>query len=932
MSGDHQLRTSLATGFVAVLLLSTFLTLRTADASTPEGGGSALAGCGCPEVGPYVEPAEIVEPFVAGDGSSAAASPRYRVTATGSLPSINLTVRRVSDNSVVMAITTAATDWGFSPDEDRFVTHRTNSGTLETQLYNLTAATPSVPVLQQATATSSARIGFSPGGKYFAFTWIWNTNSSTVGTIISSATTGAKVYELTYTFSAGGGADEFGAAGYGFSPDGDSFFIAWVTGPSTLQLNLVNLATGLSVYSPTMTGTGLWRFSPCGSMLAKVEQNNPAPGQMNTVLVRTSNGTSAGSRTDPVAPITFKTTAASHIATVAGTDHVLAANTDAAPCPDTQPPTWPGGVLSASNVGPTSLTLTWSAAADNVGVTSYRIYRGATLMDTVPGGQLSADVTGLAPSTTYTFTVQAGDAAANWSTNGPSIQKTTAGSIPTWPGGQTVVASKVRETTLTLTWGTAVDAEGVTGYKVLKNGVLLVDVGAGVHTHAVTGLVAGTTYTFTVQARDADANVSVDGPSTTATTTDFTELDVNEIRGQVYLDSNSNGVHDAGEPGVNTEVYPYIGFYAYRVNGTLMLQNQAGSGSVSGDYVVDGVADGQWLVSLIVWPRIQTGPADLAPQVVDVVAGHGAGEVDFGIKSGTFPPSTAEVSGQVWNDLDADGVRDAGENGVGGIGVGCYNVPLGASCDYPANAGATTAPDGSYSFDSTPPGTMTLSPSPPAGWHSTTPNRVVEVSSNGSAGGLDFGIAQEAGPVPGAPTVTSAQPGDELVVLGWTAPSGAAPVTDYVVQRSLVGGPWSTVPDGVSTSRSATVRGLTNGTAYRFRVAAHNAAGDGAWSLVVGATPRTVPGSPRSLDARWRRHKVKLTWDAPASTGGAVVTDYVIQVAKGSPKRWRKVADGDSTRTTFKVTGLDEGARYYFRVAAVNAAGRGSWSRPANVS
>jgi Fibronectin type III domain len=75
--------------------------------------------------------------------------------------------------------------------------------------------------------------------------------------------------------------------------------------------------------------------------------------------------------------------------------------------------------------------------------------------------------------------------------------------------------------------------------------------------------------------------------------------------------------------------------------------------------------------------------------------------------------------------------------------------------------------------------------------------------------------------------------------LTWNAPaSNGKPITDYVIQRFANGEPWTTVRDGVSTTRRSLIGGLTNGTSYRFRVAAKNAVGVGAWSAAVRATPR----------------------------------------------------------------------------------------------
>jgi hypothetical protein len=96
--------------------------------------------------------------------------------------------------------------------------------------------------------------------------------------------------------------------------------------------------------------------------------------------------------------------------------------------------------------------------------------------------------------------------------------------------------------------------------------------------------------------------------------------------------------------------------------------------------------------------------------------------------------------------------------------------------------------------------------------------------------------------VPPAPTSLTATAGNAQVSLSWSAPSvlSVTPITDYVVQYSSnSGSSWTTFSDGTSTTTSATVTGLTNGTAYVFRVAAVNGVGQGAWST---ATSSVTPG------------------------------------------------------------------------------------------
>ena len=79
-------------------------------------------------------------------------------------------------------------------------------------------------------------------------------------------------------------------------------------------------------------------------------------------------------------------------------------------CSDTTPPSTPSN-LTASNVSPSSLTLTWAASTDNVGVWTYDVFRNGTKMVSVPG--TSADQTGLGCATAYAFGIEAVDGAGN---------------------------------------------------------------------------------------------------------------------------------------------------------------------------------------------------------------------------------------------------------------------------------------------------------------------------------------------------------------------------------------------------------------------------------------------------------------------------------------------------------------------------------------
>ncbi|HWL84536.1 MAG TPA: fibronectin type III domain-containing protein, partial [Polyangiaceae bacterium] len=75
------------------------------------------------------------------------------------------------------------------------------------------------------------------------------------------------------------------------------------------------------------------------------------------------------------------------------------------PTSDTTPPTAPGN-LTASNVGNSSVTLTWTASTDDVGVTGYDVLAGGTPIITNVQGT-STTVNNLAADTDFTFTVRA---------------------------------------------------------------------------------------------------------------------------------------------------------------------------------------------------------------------------------------------------------------------------------------------------------------------------------------------------------------------------------------------------------------------------------------------------------------------------------------------------------------------------------------------
>ncbi|BFH63594.1 glycosyl hydrolase family 18 protein [Paenibacillus azoreducens] len=204
---------------------------------------------------------------------------------------------------------------------------------------------------------------------------------------------------------------------------------------------------------------------------------------------------------------------------------------------DTTPPTAPGNVKAAAKTS-TSVTLTWTASTDNVGVTGYDVYQGNTLAASVNGSTLTAVITGLSPNTTYSFTVKAKDAAGNLSDPSSTVTVTTdAPSEDTTPPSApaNLAVSSKTATSVTLTWTASTDNVGVTGYEVYQGSALAASVDGTTVTAVINGLTPNTAYTFTVKAKDAAGNVSAASNALTVTTDSDVPAPAAWVAGKAYV-------------------------------------------------------------------------------------------------------------------------------------------------------------------------------------------------------------------------------------------------------------------------------------------------------------------------------------------------------------------------------------------------------------
>jgi len=173
---------------------------------------------------------------------------------------------------------------------------------------------------------------------------------------------------------------------------------------------------------------------------------------------------------------------------------------------DNQSPTSASNLV-ASNIATTSLTLTWDASTDNVGVTAYEVYMNGLLKTTV--ATTSCSITGLVENTSYSFYIKAKDLAGNVSANSTTLNATTLQFFdiipPTIPSN--ITNSAKTTSSLTINWSNSSDNIGVTFYDIYVNGVLKTTVNTT--SAIITGLTGLTTYSIYIKAKDAAGNISI---------------------------------------------------------------------------------------------------------------------------------------------------------------------------------------------------------------------------------------------------------------------------------------------------------------------------------------------------------------------------------------------------------------------------------------
>ncbi|MGC4050554.1 MAG: DUF4082 domain-containing protein [Paludibaculum sp.] len=186
---------------------------------------------------------------------------------------------------------------------------------------------------------------------------------------------------------------------------------------------------------------------------------------------------------------------------------------------DTTVPSTPTG-LSATPESSAKVNLAWTASTDNVGVAGYKVFRQGTQINTVFGNSY-AD-TSVTAGNTYTYSVNAYDAAGNSSASSVDAGVTVPSSNDTTPpviSGVSITA--LSSSSATISWVTNEPADTQVDFgptSLYGTSSVLVPTLSPAHSVVLTGLAAATTYHFQVKSRDAAGNLaaSADAQFTTA--------------------------------------------------------------------------------------------------------------------------------------------------------------------------------------------------------------------------------------------------------------------------------------------------------------------------------------------------------------------------------------------------------------------------------
>ena len=254
----------------------------------------------------------------------------------------------------------------------------------------------------------------------------------------------------------------------------------------------------------------------------------------------------------------------------------------------------------------------------------------------------------------------------------------------------------------------------------------------------------GTSY---LRCRISNTASEVTSPTGAATSGEVEDYQVSIALGQtgaignyVWVDENSDGYQDAGEPGIPNVTVQLKNCTTGAVLATTVTDTEGGylfSGLAAGTYCVDVLEStlptGMTQTTITTNPNTDFGNQNHSGNGYSVTIGGASPwenlTADFGYNYNpttdvNTPPSgaVAALGDRVWIDVDSDGFQDANEVGIAGVTVQLYTAGadgvFGTADDVLA-ATTTTNAAGYYLFDGLAPGAYVVKVTPPSGYTQT---------------------------------------------------------------------------------------------------------------------------------------------------------------------------------------------------------------------
>jgi len=638
----------------------------------------------------------------------------------------------------------------------------------------------------------------------------------------------------------------------------------------------------------------------------------------------------------------------------------------------------PGAPTNASaSAAPGQATVSFTAPASDGGspITGYTVTSS-------PGGLTGTcsaspcTVTGLTDGTSYTFSVHATNAVGSSAESAPSAAVTPVSA----PGAPTAVTAAPGDTQATVSF-TAPASDGgspITSYTVTSTpGGLTATCPSS--PCIVTGLTNGTSYTFTVHATNAvgDSAQSVPSPSVSPAALPGAPTNVGATAGDgqasvsftapasdggsaitSYTVTSSPGgltATCASSPCVVTGLTNGTA-YTFTAQATNAIGASAASsaspavtplGAPSAPSVTATVGDGQVTVS---FAAPGNGGSSITGYQVSTDGGATWSTLSTTETGGTV---TGTVTGLTNGTTYSVQVRAVNAQGVGSASppesvtpATVPDSPTGVSATRGDNSATVTftAPSSTggsailaYTVTADPGGLTASCPSSPctiSGLVNGTSYTFTVHATNTQGDSAESNASGAVTPatVPGAPGPVAATAGNGSADLTFSAPStsGGSPVTGY--EYSTDGGAsWSSLATSGTATVTATVTGLTNGTAYSIAVRAVNAVGNGPASVAGTVTPGVAPSAATGLTAVSGNGSATLSF-TPGDDGGSAVTGYEVSTDGGATWATLATAAGAGGTRTGTVTGLTNGTTYSVTVRAVNVHGFSPASSGASVT